>query len=60
MLRLASLFEPVLRTVTPGLGRRHSFTSAKAQRVLGWSPRPAATSVVDCAESLIAGGAVPA
>jgi nucleoside-diphosphate-sugar epimerase len=60
VLRLASLFEPVLRSVTPGLGRRHSFTSAKAQRVLGWSPRPVATTVVDCAESLIAGGAVPA
>jgi len=40
--------------VTPSLGRKHTFTSAKAQWVLGWVPRPAATTIVDCAESLIA------
>jgi nucleoside-diphosphate-sugar epimerase len=55
VLRLASLFDPALKLVTPSLGRKHTFTSAKAQRVLGWTPRPAATTVVDCAESLIAG-----
>ena len=53
-LRLASLFDPSLRYVTPNLGRKHVFSSAKAQRVLGWKPRPAATTVVDCAQSLIA------
>ena len=55
VLRLASLFDPTLKLVTPGLGRKHTFTSAKAKRVLGWTPRPAATTVVDCAESLIGG-----
>lgn len=55
VLRLASLFDPALKLVTPSLGRKHTFTSAKAQRVLGWTPRPAETTVVDCAESLIAG-----
>jgi dihydroflavonol-4-reductase len=53
-LRFLSLFDPRIRLVTPNLGRRRSFTSAKAQRVLGWTPRPAATAVVDCAQSLIA------
>ena len=53
-LRLASLFDPSLRYVTPNLGRKHVFSSAKAQRVLGWKPRPAATTVIDCAQSLIA------
>lgn len=53
VLRLASLFDPPLRMVTPSLGRKHMFTSAKAQRVLGWTPRPATTTVVDCAESLL-------
>jgi dihydroflavonol-4-reductase len=54
VLQLASLFDPPLRLVTPSLGQKHSFSSAKARRVLGWAPRPATTAVVDCAESLIA------
>jgi len=56
-LRLMSLFDRTLRYVTPNLGRSNSFSSAKAQRVLGWQPRPAEASIVDCAESLIAKGA---
>jgi dihydroflavonol-4-reductase len=53
-VRLASLFDPALRFVTPNLGRKHVASSAKAQRVLGWKPRDSATSIVECAESLIA------
>jgi nucleoside-diphosphate-sugar epimerase len=58
VLRLVALFDPGLRLVTPGLGRRRGFSSAKAQRVLGWTPRPVEQAIVDCAESLIAKGAV--
>jgi nucleoside-diphosphate-sugar epimerase len=58
VLRLMSVFDRSLRYVTPNLGRSNSFSSAKAQRVLGWTPRPAAESIVDCAESLMAKGAV--
>jgi len=43
---------PPLRTLTPLLDRDLTFSSAKARRVLGFSPRPTATTVVDCAESL--------
>jgi nucleoside-diphosphate-sugar epimerase len=57
-LRALSVFDPALRAVTPMLGRKYVHTSAKAKRVLGWQPRPAATTVVDCAESLITHGAV--
>ena len=53
VFRLLSLFIPVLRTLAPSLGRKNSVTSAKARRVLGFSPRPATTTVVDCAESLL-------
>ena len=56
-LRLMSVFDRTLRAVTPNLGRSRRFSSAKAQRMLGWSPRPVETSVLDCAESLIAKGA---
>jgi dihydroflavonol-4-reductase len=54
VLRFASLFDRALTLVTPGLGRRHSFTSEKVQRVLGWTTRPATATIVDCAESLLA------
>lgn len=53
-VRLASLFDPGLRFVTPNLGRKHVASSAKAQRVLGWKPRDSETTIVECAESLIA------
>ncbi|AYG57950.1 SDR family oxidoreductase [Rhizobium jaguaris] len=58
VLRIASIFDPAVRLVTPSLGRKHRFTTAKAERVLGWHGRSAAETVIDCAESLIAAGAV--
>jgi dihydroflavonol-4-reductase len=58
VLRLASLFDKDLGAVTPGLGRKHDYKSAKAQTVLGWRPRPMEETVLDCARSLIAAGAV--
>jgi len=56
VVRLVSLFDKDLQEVTPGLGRKRVFSSEKAQRVLGWRPRPADESIVDCAESLVAHG----
>ena len=58
LLRIVALFDRDLQSVTPGLGRKHAFTSAKAQSVLGWKPRPMEETVLDCASSLIAKGAV--
>jgi nucleoside-diphosphate-sugar epimerase len=54
VVRALALFLPHLRMLTPVLGRRNAVTSEKARRVLGFSPRPAAETVVDCAESLLA------
>lgn len=56
LLRLMSRLHPALKEITPSLGRRHRYTSEKAQRMLDWQPRPAAETVVDCAASLIAQG----
>ncbi|HEY3800183.1 MAG TPA: aldehyde reductase [Caulobacteraceae bacterium] len=56
VLRLAGLFDKDIASVTDGLGKKHDFTSAKAQRVLGWKPRPGRESALDCARSLIAAG----
>ena len=53
-----ALFDRPLRFTTPLLGRKHVFSSAKAQAVLGWKPRQATTTLIDAARSAIAIGAV--
>ena len=58
VLRLSALFNPALRDIVPMLGHKHAYSSKKAQRVLGWKPRPVADTMVDGARSLIASGAV--
>ncbi|MFJ9760369.1 NAD-dependent epimerase/dehydratase family protein [Streptomyces sp. NPDC101149] len=55
---LARFRDPSLREIAPALGRRNRHTTEKARRVLGWQPRPARQTVLDCAESLIEHGAV--
>jgi nucleoside-diphosphate-sugar epimerase len=56
LIRLAALFDRDLRSVTPGLGRRRTFSAAKADRLLGWKARPMDETVLDCANSLIEKG----
>ena len=58
--RLTFAVADLTRAITVSLGRRNRHSTAKAERVLGWKPRPAAETVVDCARSLIAWGVVPA
>ncbi|MEU1619657.1 NAD-dependent epimerase/dehydratase family protein [Streptomyces sp. NPDC005722] len=58
-VRFAARFtDPSLREITPSLGRRNRHSTEKARRVLGWEPRPARQTVLDCARSLIDHGAV--
>lgn len=57
VLRLAALFDKDLGAVTGDLSRRREVSSAKAQRVLGWTPRPAEDTIIDTARSLFAVGA---
>ncbi|MEV4261662.1 NAD-dependent epimerase/dehydratase family protein [Kribbella sp. NPDC049584] len=52
--RLLAQVNPGLRILRPQLGRNFDATSEKAQRVLGWSPRPIEDTIVDTAESLLA------
>jgi len=58
LVRLTAVFDRPLRDITPSLGRRNQHSTAKAARVVGWHPRPAAETVLDCANSLIAHGVV--
>jgi dihydroflavonol-4-reductase len=56
VVRLVGLFDKDLASVTPGLGHKVDFTSAKARDLLGWNPRPLDDTILDCARSLIAAG----
>lgn len=55
VVRLLAVFIPRMRTLVPMLGRRHAFSADKAQRVLGFSPRPTRETLLDCAHSLTGG-----
>jgi nucleoside-diphosphate-sugar epimerase len=58
VIRLAGMFDRDLGSVTSSLGHRHDFSGAKAQELLGWRPRGLHATVLDCARSLLATGAV--
>jgi nucleoside-diphosphate-sugar epimerase len=58
VIRVAALFDKSLAGLAPRLGERRAFTSAKAQKMLGWRPRSLEETVLDCARSLIATGAI--
>lgn len=56
-VRLAARFgDASLREITPALGRRNRHSTDKARRLLGWQPRPAAETVLDCGRSLLEHG----
>jgi dihydroflavonol-4-reductase len=52
LTRTLAVFVPRMRTLVPMIGRRHSFSADKARRLLGFAPRPAEETLVDCALSL--------
>lgn len=54
VVRATALFDAPLRAITVSLGRKNRHSTDKAKRLLGWQPRPAAETVVGCAQSLIA------
>lgn len=56
LMRIVALFDPAIRQLIGELGKVRHAEPTHAMKVLGWRPRPAADSVVDTAESLIAMG----
>lgn len=59
LVRFAARFDRTLRPLVPLLDSTRHATSAKAQRVLGWQPRPPEEAIVAAARSLIEFGVVP-
>ena len=53
LVRLAALRDPAIKQILPELGKVTNATSAKARRVLGWSPRSREDAIVATAESLV-------
>lgn len=53
LMRLAARRNPAIRALLPQLGKTLDATSAKARRLLGWTPMNMETSIVDTAESLL-------
>ena len=58
ILRVAAVFDPLLRQVTSEIGRTRASPATHAKEVLGWVPRPAEETIVDTANSLIERGVV--
>ncbi len=58
MVRLVSLFDPVVRSQLHELGKVRNLSSDKAIKILGWKQRPLQETIIDTATSLFAVGAV--
>lgn len=56
VVRAMAIFDPGVRAVTGQLGRRQDYSSARAEELLGWAPRPIEETTVDCARSMIGAG----
>jgi nucleoside-diphosphate-sugar epimerase len=55
-VRVYAMIDPAAKQVLPELGKKKNATSAKAQRVLGWTPRSREDAIAATGESLIALG----
>ena len=53
VVRAMGIFDPAVRSIAGQLGQKVELSSAKAESLLGWKPRPLEETIVDCAESLV-------
>ena len=54
VVRAMSLVDPGIRTIVGDLGVKTTYSLENARRRTGWTPRPVADTIVDCARSLLA------
>jgi dihydroflavonol-4-reductase len=60
LVRGMALFDPGIRSVVDGLGKRTELSSQKARGSLGWAPRPIEDTIAETGESLIRHGVAAA
>ena len=60
VVRGMALFDPGIRSVVGGLGKRTDLSSEKARTTLGWNPRPMEDTIAETGESLIRQGVAAA
>jgi nucleoside-diphosphate-sugar epimerase len=53
VVRVMARLDPELRSVAGDLGHKATYSLENARRRVGWSPRPAEETIVDCARSLL-------
>jgi dihydroflavonol-4-reductase len=53
LIRLMSIFDKSIRSISGDLGQRSWFSSAKARETLGWKPIPVGDSIEQTARSLL-------
>jgi dihydroflavonol-4-reductase len=58
MVKIAALFDPLVRQVVSELGKKRVMDASHAKAKFGWEARPAEDCIEDCARSLIAQGFV--
>jgi nucleoside-diphosphate-sugar epimerase len=56
LVRGMALFDPGIRSVVGGLGKRTELSSSKARSSLGWTPRPIEDTIAETGQSLIRHG----
>ncbi len=57
LVRGMALFDPGIRSVVGGLGKRTDLSSEKARTSLGWAPRPVEDTIAETGDSLFRHGA---
>jgi dihydroflavonol-4-reductase len=57
-VRAMALFDPGIRSITNQLGKKLTYTSAKAETMLGWSTRPLEQTIAETGRSMIERGLV--
>ncbi len=58
LVRAMALFDPGIRSITNQLGKKLTYSSAKAETKLGWTPRPVEQTIAETGRSMVDLGVV--
>lgn len=53
LVRVMALFDPGIRSITNQLGKKLTYSSAKAETTLGWAPRPLEQTIAETGRSMV-------